>query len=140
MRHSFKIALGLVATSTMAALALPAGLAGAAAPASISAVGVVRAATVSNSDIVLSGKKAAYSPTSLSANWTSASPVTCTAANVAFSITNTTTKTQKVVQGKKVFAKVPKGEVLGVCLYGSGSQSVTLKLKKSKSTLTVSIS
>jgi hypothetical protein len=139
MRHSFKITIGLVAMSMMA-LTLPADLAGAAAPASISAVGVVRAATVSNANIVMVGKKPAYSPTSLSANWTSASPVTCTPANVAFTITNTTAKTQKVVEGKKVFAKMPAGEDLGVCLFGSGSKSVTLKLKRSKTTLTVSIS
>jgi hypothetical protein len=130
-----------VAASTVAAMVLPAGLAGAAAPASISAVGVVRAATVANTDIVISGKKAAYSPTALSANWTSATPVPCTAANVAFTITNTTTKTQKVVKGKKIFAKVPKGEELGVCLFGGpGASSVTLKLKRSTSTLSVSIS
>jgi hypothetical protein len=143
MRHSGKVAMGLAATSVIAALALPMGQAGATSSPTATGIASVARVTMPNSNIDKSGTKAAvFDPTSLSAGWSSAAtpPPACTAGIVAFTITNTTTTTQTVTVGKKVIGHITAGESLGVCTYGSGKARFKFKLKKSSSRLTVRVS
>jgi hypothetical protein len=139
MRHSFKVALGVVATSVVAVVALPVGLAGASAQGvTVRVSTAVPAATAPNSNIKVKGGKSVYKPTALSTTYTAASGSTCTASEVVLTISNKTTKTEKITFQGVTYA-LPKGYLIGFCLYGSGPASGTFGLKKSTSTLTVTV-
>jgi hypothetical protein len=81
-----------------------------------------------------------FNPTALSASWSSPTVVACTSTSARATLTNTTTKKQKVVLNGAVVARIPSGDLADLCFYGSGPATFVYHLKKSTSTLTVSVS
>jgi hypothetical protein len=144
MRHSFKGAFRLLAVSVVSAVVLPISTAGAATPAPSIGLSTARpAVTLPNSNIQKSGTTNIYNPTALSTTWSapaSSSEPPCTSAIFEATVTNTTKKTQKVTFNKKVIGKIPKGDDIGLCFYGSGTSTFVVGLKKSTSTLTITVS
>jgi hypothetical protein len=139
MRHPFRFSLALAAV-VAGSLILPVGIAGATGPRSAVGVTVMPLTSVPNSNIQKSGKKAVFNPTALSASWSSATAIPCTSTAVAATITNTTSRKQKVVLNGAIVARIPRGSLAGLCFYGSGPATFVYGLKKSTSTLTVSVS
>ncbi|HXQ75645.1 MAG TPA: hypothetical protein VN791_04050 [Acidimicrobiales bacterium] len=144
MRHSLKGAVSLIAASVVSAVVLPISMAGATTQAP--SIGLSKpgpAVTLPNSNIQKSGTTNVYSPTALSTGWSapsSGSEPPCTSTIFEATVTNTTKKTQKVTFNKKVIGKIPKGDDIGLCFYGSGTSTFVLGLKKSTSTLTITVS
>lgn len=95
-----------------------------------------------NSNIVGSGKKVKYSPTSLNVKWSGPTEKTCTAKKVSFTITNTAKTAEQVTNaGSDLGSPIPSGKALGICVWGSGTASGTLGIKANKkAVLTIHVS
>lgn len=142
MPHSFKGAFTLIAASVVSVVVLPVSMAGAASVPSIGLSTARPAVALPNSDIEKSGSTSVYDPTALSVGWSapaSSKEPACTSTIFEATITNTTKKTQKVTYEKKVIGKIPKGDEIGLCFYGSGTSTLVVGLKKSASTLTITV-
>ena len=129
------ISFGTVAMTAPARAATPAVSIGLSAPVAIS-----NSSALPNSNI--KGKKPTYKfkPGKLSAVWSGPTEETCTAALEEATVTNDTSKAQKLVSGKTVFGTLPAHEVEGFCFWGTGTHTFTLGIKGQKSKLKFNVS
>jgi hypothetical protein len=130
--------MGAVGVASVACFMAPASAATVSPHATVAA-GIHAAASKPNSN--LSGTKAAWKPTKLTAAPTTG---TCSKTNYSFTITNDTTKSQ-VIQyksgtGKKTLGTLKAKEKAGVCLTGTKGEEGILYAKSSGAALTVTLS
>lgn len=86
---------------------------------------------------------AKYKPNSVSVTWSgpSSSNEVCNSSDYSFTFTNKTTRLQKVSYDSSVIGKIPAGQTVGACTFGSGSTTLELGLRGSPSAvLTVTVS
>jgi hypothetical protein len=130
------ISFGTVAMTAPAGAATPAVSIGLSAPVAIS-----NSSALPNSNI--KGKKPTFTfnPGKLSVVWSAPPPeTTCTAALEEATVTNDTSKGQKLVSGKTVLGTLPAHEATGFCFWGTGTHTFTLGIKGQKSKLKFNVS
>jgi hypothetical protein len=95
-------------------------------------------ATAPNTNI--EGSPAKWDPTKITAKPSTGSK--CTTADISFSITNKTKKSQTVQDGspKQTLATLKAGAKEGICVTGSKGSTGDLYIKGSKSVLTITLS
>jgi hypothetical protein len=146
MRALIKIVPGVgLAVSALALSALPAGAAAPAIVRSVTSLGasVAAPAVLPNSTLRASKTvpgKVSFSPTTMSATWSSSTVQKCTAAMVTATITNKAKATETLTYKKQTFEVLTNKEVLGLCFDGTGTAVIKLGIEGQTSKLTITVS
>lgn len=117
--------LGIAAAVVVTPLLGLSAVSAAAASPKIAVAHAIPFVTGPNTNLAGSGTTVVYSPKKL-LGLTAVSEANCSNSDYSFSVSNTTSKSQKVTYSGSLVVKIPSGEAVAICVFNDGTYKLGL--------------